>query len=138
MTALVVLKLLATAARAVFLIFSPNSHDFCRWKFIFLLLQEKLKDGTFRITSLPCMTSIYRDTYLCEFSCKGVMMFVVIGMIGSGYSFFKHYLSDRDRKILVLVIPLQILANAAQIEALEGSLGSVAWRVWVRKYFDSS
>jgi len=62
--------------------------------------------------------------------CKGIMLFVVVGLIGMGYSFFRYYLVDRDRKILMVVLPLQILANVAQIESLEGSWGSIEWRTW--------
>jgi len=62
--------------------------------------------------------------------CKGVILFLIIGLIGMGYTFFKNYLSERDRKILMIVLPLQILANIAQIEATEGSWGSIEWRAW--------
>jgi len=62
--------------------------------------------------------------------CKGIMLFVVLGLIGMGYSFFKQYLADRDRKILMVVLPLQILANIAQIVSTEGSWGSIGWRNW--------
>lgn len=62
---------------------------------------------------------------------KTIMTFVVIGLIGAGYNFFKFYMSDRDRKIFATIIGLQILANIAQIEVWEGNLGSQAWTTWV-------
>ena len=63
------------------------------------------------------------------------MTFVVIGLIGAGYNFFKFYLSDKDRKIFAAIIGLQILANVAQIEVWEGNLGSKWWRIWVCQFF---
>lgn len=62
---------------------------------------------------------------------KTIMTFVVIGLIGAGYNFFKFYMSDRDRKIFATIIGLQILSNIAQVEVWEGNLGSQSWRTWV-------
>jgi len=42
------------------------------------------------------------------FSVKGIFMFVTIVLIGAGWTFVKHVLSDRDKKIFVVVIPLQV------------------------------
>lgn len=68
---------------------------------------------------------------LTRFSAKTIMTFVIIGLIGAGYNFFKFYMSERDRKIFAIIIGLQILANIAQVEVWEGNLGSQAWRTWV-------
>ncbi|CAH3020688.1 unnamed protein product, partial [Porites evermanni] len=46
---------------------------------------------------------------------KGALLFATIVLIGTGFFFIKHVLSDRDKKIFMIVIPLQILANTAQI-----------------------
>ncbi|EDO47176.1 predicted protein, partial [Nematostella vectensis] len=46
---------------------------------------------------------------------KGALLFTTIVLIGTGYFFVKHVLTDRDKKIFMIVIPLQILANSAQI-----------------------
>uniref|UniRef100_A0A6B2L5D2 Intimal thickness related receptor IRP domain-containing protein n=1 Tax=Arcella intermedia TaxID=1963864 RepID=A0A6B2L5D2_9EUKA len=62
--------------------------------------------------------------------CKGIVLFSAVALIGMGYTFFKYYLSDRDSKILLVVLPLQVLANVANIISTEGSWGSVSWRTW--------
>lgn len=38
---------------------------------------------------------------------KGALLFTTIVLIGTGYFFIKHVLSDRDKKIFLIVIPLQ-------------------------------
>lgn len=41
---------------------------------------------------------------------KGTMLFTVIVLLGTGWSSLKPYLSDRERKILLIVLPLQVPA----------------------------
>eukprot|EP00007_Cunea_sp_BSH-02190019_P009127 CAMPEP_0174244490 /NCGR_PEP_ID=MMETSP0417-20130205/35392_1 /TAXON_ID=242541 /ORGANISM="Mayorella sp, Strain BSH-02190019" /LENGTH=424 /DNA_ID=CAMNT_0015324177 /DNA_START=72 /DNA_END=1343 /DNA_ORIENTATION=- len=58
---------------------------------------------------------------------KGVFMFVVIALIGSGWSLLKPFLSDRDKKIFLFVITLQILDNLALVVMEETAPGSRGW-----------
>lgn len=61
---------------------------------------------------------------------KGVMLFVLIALIGTGWSFVKPFLSDKDKKIFAIVIPLQVLDNIAMIileETAPGSQGFINW-----------
>lgn len=46
---------------------------------------------------------------------KGVTLFTVIVLIGTGWSFLKPFLQDKEKKVLIIVIPLQVVANMAQI-----------------------
>jgi hypothetical protein len=46
---------------------------------------------------------------------RGGMLFIVIILIGTGWSFLKPYLQDKEKKLLMIVIPLQVFANAAFI-----------------------
>jgi hypothetical protein len=63
---------------------------------------------------------------------KGALLFITILLIGTGYAFVKHLLSDKDKKIFMVVIPLQVLANVAEIiieESEEGEIAHTTWRV---------
>ena len=46
-----------------------------------------------------------------SFRMRGIFMFATIVLIGAGWTFVKHILSDRDKKIFVIVIPLQVKSN---------------------------
>lgn len=62
---------------------------------------------------------------------KGACLFITIVLIGTGWTFIKHILSDKDKKIFMIVIPLQVLANIAEIildESEQGSLEHSTWR----------
>eukprot|EP01116_Phalansterium_solitarium_P005501 TRINITY_DN1719_c0_g1_i6.p1 TRINITY_DN1719_c0_g1~~TRINITY_DN1719_c0_g1_i6.p1 ORF type:complete len:450 (+),score=171.27 TRINITY_DN1719_c0_g1_i6:917-2266(+) len=61
---------------------------------------------------------------------KGTMLFVLIALIGSGWTFIKPFLSDKDKKIFAVVIPLQLLDNIAMIVLEETAPGSQGWITW--------
>jgi hypothetical protein len=48
--------------------------------------------------------------FVTNVSCrmKGTLLFMTVVLIGSGWTFVKHILSDRDKKIFIIVIPLQV------------------------------
>ncbi|KAJ7383455.1 hypothetical protein OS493_027616 [Desmophyllum pertusum] len=62
---------------------------------------------------------------------KGALLFTTIVLIGTGYFFIKHVLSDRDKKIFLIIIPLQILANTAQIVMESTEEASVQYATWI-------
>jgi len=61
---------------------------------------------------------------------KGVMLFSVILLIGTGWSFVKPFLQDRDKKILLAVVPLQVLVNTAMVVVEETPPGTNGWMTW--------
>ncbi|KAE8655182.1 Endoglucanase 1 [Hibiscus syriacus] len=61
---------------------------------------------------------------------KGVMLFTLIVLIGTGWSFLKPYLQDKEKKVLMIVIPLQVVANVAQIVIDETGPFGHDWMVW--------
>ncbi|KAJ0961557.1 hypothetical protein J5N97_001542 [Dioscorea zingiberensis] len=46
---------------------------------------------------------------------KGILLFTVIVLIGTGWSFLKPYLQEREKKILMIVIPMQVIENIAAV-----------------------
>jgi G protein-coupled receptor 107 len=61
---------------------------------------------------------------------KGVILFAVIALIGTGWSFLKPFLQDKEKKVLMFVIPLQVAANIAA--AVIGETGPFlqGWVTW--------
>ncbi|KAJ3434019.1 hypothetical protein M0812_20078 [Anaeramoeba flamelloides] len=70
--------------------------------------------------------------------CKGILLIVVILVLGTGYSSIKSSLSDREKKIFMFVIPLQIMTNVALIIVEETSPGTQSYFTWwdLLKFFD--
>ncbi|KAI3520204.1 hypothetical protein L1887_09477 [Cichorium endivia] len=46
---------------------------------------------------------------------RAVLLFTVIVLIGTGWSFLKPFLQEKEKKVLMIVIPLQVIANIASI-----------------------
>lgn len=61
---------------------------------------------------------------------KGVMLFTVIILIGTGWSIVKPYLQEREKKVLMIVIPLQVLENVAAIVIGETGPATKDWFTW--------
>eukprot|EP01012_Entosiphon_sulcatum_P034982 TRINITY_DN4441_c0_g1_i1.p1 TRINITY_DN4441_c0_g1~~TRINITY_DN4441_c0_g1_i1.p1 ORF type:complete len:465 (+),score=118.19 TRINITY_DN4441_c0_g1_i1:47-1441(+) len=68
--------------------------------------------------------------YYFFFTLKGIVLFVVILLIGTGWSFIKPFLSEKDKKILVAVLPLQVLVNLAMIVVETLNEGNRSWSTW--------
>lgn len=69
---------------------------------------------------------LYYTTHLL----KGALLFITIVLIGTGWAFIKHILSDKDKKIFAIVIPLQVLANIAEIIVDESEEGDMKHNMW--------
>ncbi|KAL5566841.1 hypothetical protein UlMin_030005 [Ulmus minor] len=61
---------------------------------------------------------------------KGVMLFTVIVLIGTGWTFLKPYLQEREKKVLVTIIPLQVLENIASAIIGETGPATKDWMTW--------
>ncbi|KAI4332292.1 hypothetical protein L6164_017214 [Bauhinia variegata] len=61
---------------------------------------------------------------------KGISLFTLIVLIGTGWSFVKPYLQDKEKKVLMIVIPLQVVANIAQVVIDESGPYGHDWVTW--------
>eukprot|EP00252_Welwitschia_mirabilis_P019047 TRINITY_DN4307_c0_g1_i1.p1 TRINITY_DN4307_c0_g1~~TRINITY_DN4307_c0_g1_i1.p1 ORF type:complete len:443 (-),score=15.05 TRINITY_DN4307_c0_g1_i1:647-1975(-) len=61
---------------------------------------------------------------------KGIMLFTLIVLIGTGWSFLKPYLQGKEKKVLMVVIPLQVLANIATVVIDETGPYAKDWLAW--------
>ncbi|XP_050691342.1 protein GPR107-like [Eriocheir sinensis] len=66
---------------------------------------------------------------------KGALLFTVLALIGSGWAFIKHVLSSKERKIFIIIIPLQIIANTATIIVEETEESNKDHAQWVTLLF---
>ncbi|KAF7818551.1 protein GPR107-like [Senna tora] len=67
--------------------------------------------------------------YIFQFF-RVVLLFTVIILIGTGWSFLKPFLQEREKKVLMIVIPLQVLANLASFVIGETGPFIKDWVTW--------
>jgi hypothetical protein len=61
---------------------------------------------------------------------QGMLLFLVVLLVGAGYGFVKHVLSDVEKKLFAVVLSLQVIANIATIVLGETSEGSSEHATW--------
>ncbi|MGH0159588.1 UNVERIFIED_CONTAM: hypothetical protein FKN15_067874 [Acipenser sinensis] len=61
---------------------------------------------------------------------KGALLFITLALIGTGWAFVKYILSDKEKKIFMIVIPLQVLANVAYIILESTEEGTSEYDLW--------
>ncbi|KAF8396710.1 hypothetical protein HHK36_018337 [Tetracentron sinense] len=59
-----------------------------------------------------------------------VLLFTVIVLIGTGWSFLKPFLQEKEKKVLMIVIPLQVIANVASVVIGETGPFIKDWVTW--------
>ncbi|KAJ8283573.1 hypothetical protein COCON_G00024230 [Conger conger] len=66
---------------------------------------------------------------------KGALLFITLALIGTGWAFVKYILSDKEKKIFMIVIPLQVLANVAYVIIESTEEGSTEYSLWMQVLF---
>lgn len=62
---------------------------------------------------------------------RSTFLFVELVLIGTGWAFIKHVLVPKEKRLLMAIIHLQVLANVAEIileESKEGTKEHLTWR----------
>ena len=61
---------------------------------------------------------------------RGIMFFTVVVLVGTGWSYMKPFMAERERNIILIVVPLQVLANIAIIILDENTPATKNWFTW--------
>jgi hypothetical protein len=59
-----------------------------------------------------------------------MMMFSVIVLIGTGWSYLKPFLTDRDKTMMLVMLVVQFMFNIAALVLEETSPGAAGWLTW--------
>lgn len=62
---------------------------------------------------------------------KNILLFTVIVLIGNGWFLLRPYIQERDKKVLMIVLPLQVLENIAHAVLVEIGPITKDWLNWI-------
>ncbi|KAI9142584.1 lung seven transmembrane receptor-domain-containing protein [Paraphysoderma sedebokerense] len=97
---------------------------------IFLLTQKILESARYNALKSGIDAEGYTiTTYIFTF-LKSLLGITILLLLASGWSLLKPILSSRDRRIMMGIIPIQILVNIVKVLEEEGAVGSVEWEFW--------
>ena len=74
--------------------------------------------------------SVWDVFYFITLTLKGMALFTVLLLLGSGWSVLKSFLSDQDKKILLILLPCQVLINISLAVLEESSEGLASYGLW--------
>jgi len=61
---------------------------------------------------------------------KGVGLFVVLMLIGSGWSFVKPFLGEKEKKVFFAILALQVIDNIALLAVQSTTPGTTSYITW--------
>jgi len=76
------------------------------------------------------VVSFWDYMYYIVLTLKGITLFTVILLLGSGWSFLRPFVPDREKKLLLCLLPLQVIINVCIALIDETSEGDPSWNSW--------
>ena len=97
---------------------------------IFKSLTVLSQAGMYHMIGLVGHPEGWNIAYYIFTAFRSVLFFVVVVLIATGWSYMKPFLADREKQILMLVVPLQVFANIAIVVMDETTPASRSWFSW--------
>ncbi|KAL4860143.1 hypothetical protein ACK3TF_000346 [Chlorella vulgaris] len=63
-------------------------------------------------------------------ACRSFLFFLVVILLATGWSYMKPFIALREKRLLMVVVPLQIIANIAIIYVDEFTPAAESWFTW--------
>ncbi|CAF0976839.1 unnamed protein product [Brachionus calyciflorus] len=79
--------------------------------------------------------AIWAILYYITYVLRGLLLIISILLVGTGWTFIKYVLSENERRLFVIVVPLQILAITAYIFLEEREEGEAVYVTWRQLFF---
>ncbi|KAG7667863.1 putative Protein CANDIDATE G-PROTEIN COUPLED RECEPTOR 7 [Nannochloris sp. 'desiccata'] len=97
---------------------------------VFKSLTVLTQSGMYHMIGLHGHPEGWNIAYYIFTAMRSVLFFVVVILIATGWSYMKPFLADREKQILMIVVPLQVFANVAIVVMDETTPASRSWFSW--------
>ncbi|XP_067942515.1 protein GPR107-like [Watersipora subatra] len=68
--------------------------------------------------------------FYISYLMKTMMLFLTILLVGSGWTFIKHIFSDKEKKLFLVALPLQVLVYVSHVIMSETEVATKAYSTW--------
>lgn len=79
--------------------------------------------------------AIWAILFYITYFLRGLLLIISILLVGTGFTIIKHILSESERRLFLVVIPLQMLAIIAYIFLEEKEQGNADYVTWRQIFF---
>ncbi|KAI8341286.1 lung seven transmembrane receptor-domain-containing protein [Chlamydoabsidia padenii] len=97
---------------------------------VIIVVNKALQSAKYHYMKIGVLSGGWSIGFYVFASIKGLLSILIIVLLASGWMFIKPFLSSRDKSVISIVVPLQILANVASAIGGEAALGSAEWPFW--------
>ncbi|KAI8089974.1 lung seven transmembrane receptor-domain-containing protein [Halteromyces radiatus] len=117
------------------LIFGKDTKVFrAHWLMLILMItiviNKSLQSAKYHYMKIGLLSEGWSIGFYVFASIKGLLSVFIIVLLASGWMFIKPFLSTKDKRVISIVVPLQILSNVASAIGSEAAIGSVDWPFW--------
>ncbi|CDS03022.1 hypothetical protein LRAMOSA00424 [Lichtheimia ramosa] len=117
------------------LVFRKDTRVFrAHWLMLVLVvcihIDKALHSAKFYYKKKGVLTEGWRIGFYIFASVKGILSILIIILLASGWMFIKPFLSTKDKRVISIVVPLQVLANIASAIGNEAAVGSTDRSFW--------
>ncbi|ORZ19879.1 lung seven transmembrane receptor-domain-containing protein [Absidia repens] len=97
---------------------------------VIIVINKALQSAKYHFMKIGMLSEGWSIGFYVFASIKGLLSILIIILLASGWMFIKPFLSSRDKSVISIVVPLQILANVASAIGGEAAIGSADWPFW--------
>ncbi|GAB4816676.1 hypothetical protein N2152v2_003722 [Parachlorella kessleri] len=110
-----------------------NAHKI-HWIMLALVILKSLtvlmQGGMYHAIGLTGHPEGWNVAYYIFTFFRGILFFTVVVLISTGWSYMKPFLADREKNIIMVVVPLQVFANVAIVVLDEYTPAAESWFTW--------
>nr|QVK45773.1 G protein-coupled receptor [Proales similis] len=79
--------------------------------------------------------AIWAILFYITYVIRGMLLIVIILLVGTGWTFIKHVLTENERRLFAIILPSQLLAITAYIFLEEIEEGDAVYLTWRQLFF---
>ncbi|KAI9018031.1 lung seven transmembrane receptor-domain-containing protein [Phycomyces nitens] len=104
------------------------------WLMLLLVMSmsfnKALQSAKYYYMKIGLLSNGWRIGFYVFAFIKGFLSILIIVLLASGWIFIKPFLSSKDKRVISILVPLQILANVAAAIQSEATIKYTEWTLW--------